>query len=183
MMHFYRRWWPGSCRYDERFKRFSGCSRASSVRGRSATCLKGAPAFAWAIKARSPICRPISAAKSTLGYRPSRSLRLARWPRIASHTVDFIRYLQQSRPGQKVLIFWDGVSYHHQHTMRDFLQTMQADVPPDEWKICGTRLAPYTPQENPVEDIWLKGKTFVRTHALWTTCFEQIKDHSRRTRR
>ena len=35
---------------------------------------------------------------------------------------------------------------------------------------------PYTPQENPVEDLWLKGKTFVRTHALWTTCFEQIKD-------
>ncbi len=37
-------------------------------------------------------------------------------------------------------------------------------------------VAPYTPQENPIEDIWLKGKTFVRTHALWTTSFEQIKD-------
>ena len=60
--------------------------------------------------------------------------------------------------------------------MRDFLQTMQADLPPDEWKICYTRLAPYTPQENPVEDIWLKGKTVVRTHAIWTTCFEQIKN-------
>ena len=60
--------------------------------------------------------------------------------------------------------------------MRDFLKAIQADLPPNEWKICCTRLAPYTPQENPVEDIWLKGKTFVRTHALWTTCFEQIKD-------
>ena len=60
--------------------------------------------------------------------------------------------------------------------MRDFLQTIQAELPPDEGKICCMRLAPYTPQENPVEDIWLKGKTFVRTHALWTTCFEQIKD-------
>ena len=94
----------------------------------------------------------------------------------AHHTVDFIRYLQQQRPGQKLLIFWDGVSYHHQQAMRDFLQTMQADLPPDEWKICCMRLAPYTPQENPVEDIWLKGKTFVRTHAIWTTCFEQIKN-------
>ena len=28
----------------------------------------------------------------------------------------------------------------------------------------------------PVEDIWLKGKTFVRTQAIWTTCFEQIKN-------
>ena len=40
----------------------------------------------------------------------------------------------------------------------------------------GMRLAPYTPQENPVEDIWLKGKTFVRTHALGTPCFEPIKN-------
>ena len=51
-----------------------------------------------------------------------------------------------------------------------------AELPPDEGKICCMRLAPYTPQENPVEDIWLKGKTFVRTHALWTTCFGQVKD-------
>lgn len=94
----------------------------------------------------------------------------------AHHTVDFIRYLQQRRPGQKLLIFWDGVSYHHQQAMRTFLETTQADLPPGEWKIDCTRLAPYTPQENPVEDLWLKGKTFVRTHALWTTCFEQIKD-------
>ena len=53
--------------------------------------------------------------------------------------------------------------------------SIHADLPPQEWKIDCTRLAPYTPQENPVE-VWLKGKTFVRTHALWTTCFEQIKD-------
>ena len=86
------------------------------------------------------------------------------------------RYLQQQRPGQKLLIFWDGASYHHQQAMRDFLQTIHADLPPQEWKIDCTRLAPYTPQENPVEDLWLKGKTFVRTHALLTTCFEQIKD-------
>ena len=102
---------------------------------------------------------------------------MQRYPKAnAQHTVDFIRDLQKRRPGQKLLIFGDGVSYHHQQAMRDFLQESQADLPPDEWKICGTRLAPYAPQENPVEDIWLKGKTFVRTHALWTTCFEQIKD-------
>ncbi len=94
----------------------------------------------------------------------------------SQHTVDFVRYLQQRRPGQKLLIFGDGVSYHHQRAMRDFLQALQADRAPHEWKIDGTRLAPYAPQENPVEDLWLKGKTFVRTHALWTTCFEQIKD-------
>ena len=94
----------------------------------------------------------------------------------AQHTVDFLRYLQQRRPGQKLLIFWDGVSYHHQHTMRDFLETIHADLLPHQWKICCTRLAPYAPRENPVEDTWLKSKTFVHTQALWTTCFEQVKD-------
>ena len=94
----------------------------------------------------------------------------------SQHTVDFIRYIQRRRPGQPLLIFWDGASYHYQQAMRDFLETSQANRPPDEWKVCCMRLAPYTPQENPVEDIWLKGKTFVRTHALETTSFEQIKD-------
>ena len=94
----------------------------------------------------------------------------------SQHTVDFIRYIQQRRPGPQVLIFWDGASYHYQQAMRAFLKTIQAHRPPDEWKVRCMRLAPYTPQENPVEDIWLKGKTFVRTHALWTTTFEQIKD-------
>ena len=94
----------------------------------------------------------------------------------AQHTVDFIRYIQQRRPGQRLLIFWDGASYHRQQAMRTVLETIQADCPPDQWKVCCMRLAPYTPQENPVEDIWLKGKTFVRTHALGTTSFEQIKD-------
>ncbi len=94
----------------------------------------------------------------------------------AQHTVDFIRSIQQRRPGQRLLIFWDGASYHRQQAMRTVLETIQADCTPDQWKICCMRLAPYTPQENPVEDIWLKGKTFVRTHALWTTSFEQVKD-------
>ena len=40
----------------------------------------------------------------------------------ASHTVDFIRYLQQRRPDQKLLIFWDGISYHYQHNHARFSQ-------------------------------------------------------------
>ena len=47
------------------------------------------------------------------------------------HTVDFIRSLQQRRPDQQLLIFWDGVSYHHQPVRRDFLQTIYADLPPN----------------------------------------------------
>ena len=38
----------------------------------------------------------------------------------AQHTVDFIRSIQRRRPGPRLLIFWDGASYHRQQTMRDF---------------------------------------------------------------
>ena len=58
----------------------------------------------------------------------------------------------------------------------NFLERMQVEGTPDEWKIYCTRLALYAPQENLVEDIWLQGKTFVHTQALRTTCFEQIKN-------
>ena len=70
------------------------------------------------------------------------------------HNIRWILYAtyKSGVPVKSGLIFWDGVSYHHQQAMRDFLQESQAD-PPDEWKICCTRLAPYTPQENPVENI------------------------------
>ena len=34
----------------------------------------------------------------------------------------------------------------------------------------------YTARKTRSKTSGLKGKTFVRTHAVWTTCFEQIKD-------
>ena len=50
----------------------------------------------------------------------------------SQHTVDFIRYIQRRRPGQPLLIFWDGASYHYQLAMRDFLETSQANRPTDQ---------------------------------------------------
>ena len=49
---------------------------------------------------------------------------------------------------------------------------IQADLPP-EMEDMLYAIAPYTPQENPVGHL-VKRQTFV--HAIWTTCFEQIKN-------
>ena len=101
---------------------------------------------------------------------------LRAYPKADSHyTVLFMRYLQRCRPDQQLLIFWDGASYHRQKEMRDFLQQINGDRPPEQWKVICFPLAPYASQENPVEDVWLKGKTFVRKQALSAICFTQIK--------
>ena len=87
---------------------------------------------------------------------------LRAYPKADSHyTVLFLRYLMRCSPDQQLLIFWDRASYHRQKEMRDFLQEINGDLLPEQWPITCFPLAPYAPQENPVEDVWLQGKTFV----------------------
>jgi transposase len=98
------------------------------------------------------------------------------YPQANSHaTVLFPRYLQRCYPDQQLLLFWDRASYHRQGEMATFLQQVNQDLPPAQWRIICLPLAPYAPEENPVEDIWLKGKTFVRKQAWLTTTFVEVK--------
>jgi transposase len=42
------------------------------------------------------------------------------------------------------------------------LQSVNQDLAEDLWQITCTRLAPNAPEQNPVEDIWLQAKRFIR---------------------
>jgi len=54
------------------------------------------------------------------------------YPRANAHyTVTFLRYLQRRRPGQRLLIFWDRVSYHRYGLMRTFLEQINDGLPPE----------------------------------------------------
>ena len=79
----------------ERFKPFSGCSRETE-------------GWKWPLNnghQRQTYYGALDRVKGTF--------LMQCYPKAnAHHTVDFIRYLQQRRPSQKLLIFWDGVSYH-----------------------------------------------------------------------
>ena len=59
--------------------------------------------------------------------------------------------------------------------MIDFLRLVNQDLPEDQWKITCIRLAPHAPQENPVEDVWLKAKAFVRRHFHLADSFQKVK--------
>ena len=91
------------------------------------------------------------------------------------YTVTFLRYLQRLYPDQQLVIFWDGATYHRYGERIDFLQQVNQGLAEHQWKVTCILLAPHAPQENPVEDVWLKAKTFVPQHFHVATSFKKVK--------
>jgi hypothetical protein len=44
-----------------------------------------------------------------------------------------------------------------------------------EWKVACWLLAPTAPDQNPVEEVWLQGKNFLRRHFYENKTFQQVK--------
>ena len=86
----------------------------------------------------------------------------------SENTVLFLKYLQDLNLGTRTLIFWDGASYHKYAEMRDYLGEVNQGVEKSKWQIICELFAPNAPEQNPVEDIWLQGKRFLREH--WHLC-------------
>ncbi len=74
----------------------------------------------------------------------------------------FKGYLQQQRPGQRVVVIWDGASYHRSFEVKEYLHSLNAEADESSWQLTCIRFAPNAPEQNPVEDIWLMAKRFVR---------------------
>ena len=52
---------------------------------------------------------------------------------------------------------------------------LKAALPEAEWKVTCIRFAPNAPEQNPVEDVWLKGKTYLRKLFALNKTFAQVK--------
>ena len=91
------------------------------------------------------------------------------------NTIEFIKYLQQKRPGKRLAIFWDGATYHKSQEFREYLMLVNQDLPEEEWLINCTKFAPNAPEQNPVEDIWLQGKNFIRQFYHLCSYFKVVK--------
>lgn len=46
--------------------------------------------------------------------------------------------------------------------VKDYLASVNQGLEESDWKITCIRLAPNDPRQNPVEDVWLQGKRFIR---------------------
>ncbi len=80
----------------------------------------------------------------------------------SENTIDFLKYLQSLYSEQRIAVFWDGASYHRSEDLKSYLATVNQDRSEDTWKITCTRFAPNAPEQNPVEDIWLQAKRWIR---------------------
>ena len=53
--------------------------------------------------------------------------------------------------------------------MQDYLEALNKGVSRDAWQVTCVLFAPNAPEQNPIEDVWLKAKEYVRKH--WRECF------------
>ena len=92
------------------------------------------------------------------------------------NTVAFLKYLQSLYDKTtRLIIIWDGASYHRSAVIREFLAQTNGSFPSPEWKVTCIRLAPNAPEQNPVEDVWLQAKQFVRKFSRLCKQFRSVK--------
>ena len=92
-----------------------------------------------------------------------------------ANTVDFIKYLRSKYDPARMLLIWDGASYHKFSEMRDYLEAVNSGLDAKDWPVTCILFAPYAPEQNPVEDIWLKGKNFIRKNFIECNTFSDVK--------
>lgn len=90
-------------------------------------------------------------------------------------TVEFVQSLKARNPEAKTLLIWDGASYHRGEEMKRFLTQENQELPPEKWSVTCCLFAPYSPQENPVEAIWLQLKTLLRRFYRLGKNFKVVK--------
>ena len=74
-------------------------------------------------------------------------------------TIEFIERLRAVSQGARIVIVWDGASYHRSQQLRDFLAHLNQG---EDWQIHCLRFPPYAPQENPIENLWGQAKHRLR---------------------
>ncbi len=90
-------------------------------------------------------------------------------------TIEFLNYLQKQYPKQRLALFWDGASYHRSGELKTYLQAVNQNSTPDTWAITCIRFAPNAPEQNPVEDVWLHAKRFIRGYYYLSKSFAVVK--------
>ncbi|MEG4202290.1 IS630 family transposase [Microcoleus sp. Pol12A5] len=93
----------------------------------------------------------------------------------SENTVAFLKDLQSLNPAARHLIIWDGASYHRYKEMKAYLEEINLGKEKDEWLLTCILFAPNAPEQNPVEDIWLNAKTWLRKFGKRLSSFSLVK--------
>ncbi len=83
--------------------------------------------------------------------------------------------MRAQREESKLLIIWDGASYHRSQAIKDYLNSLNNGIEKEHWLMTAYRFAPNAPQQNPVEDIWLQAKRLIREFYFFSHSFSVVK--------
>ena len=84
------------------------------------------------------------------------------------NTIKFIKYLVKKNFGRQIVIIGDGAKYHQGKEFREYLETINKGKEEGQWLVKCIKLAPNAPEQNPIEDVWLRGKQMLRKY--WHLC-------------
>ncbi|WP_319422144.1 transposase [Pleurocapsa sp. FMAR1] len=93
----------------------------------------------------------------------------------SEHIISFLDYLQTQRPNQRIAIIWDDASYHRSQEVKDYLQSLNVAHEQQFWQLVCIRFAPNALEQNPVEDVWLQAKRFLREFYHLCNSFSLVK--------
>ena len=91
------------------------------------------------------------------------------------NTVAYLQWCQSLYPEKQLLYLWDGASYHRGTEMQEFLARENAGLAEEEWAVTCGAFAPNAPEQNPVEDLWLKGKNYLRKQFAVNKTFAHVR--------
>jgi len=90
-------------------------------------------------------------------------------------TIAFMKYLRSKFRGKRIVLIWDEATYHKSREIKEFLASVNQGKAENEWELTCILLAPNCPEQNPVEDVWLHGKNFLRSFWYRLQSFSTVK--------
>jgi transposase len=85
-------------------------------------------------------------------------------------TVEHLTYLMNLFPNSQIALLWDGAPDHRSGVVKDLLSSVNQGLEQEDWRIPCLQFAPNDPTQNPIEDIWLQAKRWLRE------CYHQCQD-------
>ena len=93
-----------------------------------------------------------------------------------AYSVRFLNALRRHFQGRRLLILWDRASYHRGELVKAYLRKLNGDRPEQERRIHLEYFTANAPEQNPMEDVWLAGKTWLRRHWYLLETFQEVTD-------